>query len=153
MVIFVILFLPMLLLPACSDPPEPATGVHPEVVGTPTASGPEFFQLPPSAQERIKTAPVKKRLLSQRITAPGGVSLNLAKVAKVSSRLEGQVEEVFVQLRNHVKTGEPLLAIGSLKLDELVQEFLVSKVQVDLRQANFERTKKSTANKLFLNDV
>ncbi|MEX0829125.1 MAG: efflux RND transporter periplasmic adaptor subunit [Nitrospirales bacterium] len=142
MVIFVILLLPMLLLPACSDSPEPPRDVRPEVAGTPIASGPEFFQLPPSAQERIKTAPVQERLLSQTITAPGGVSLNLAKVAKVSSRLDGQVEEVFVQLGNHVKASDPLLAIGSLKLDELVQEFLVSTVQVDLRQANFERTQK-----------
>jgi cobalt-zinc-cadmium efflux system membrane fusion protein len=69
-------------------------------------------------------------------------------MAKVSSRLEGQVEEVFVQLGNHVKAGDPLLAIGSLKLDELVQEFLVSKVQVDLRQANFERTQKLHAEKI-----
>jgi cobalt-zinc-cadmium efflux system membrane fusion protein len=69
-------------------------------------------------------------------------------MAKVSSRLEGQVEEVFVQLGNHVKAGDPLLAIGSLKLDELVQEFLVSKVQVDLRQANFERTKNLHAEKI-----
>lgn len=142
MVIYFILLLPMLLLPACSDPPEPTKDVRPEVAGTATASGPKFFQLPPFAQQRVKTAPVQERLLSQTITAPGGVSLNLAKVAKVSSRLEGQVEEVFVQLGNHVKTGDPLLAIGSLKLDELVQEFLVSKVQVDLRQANFERTQK-----------
>ncbi|TFG63095.1 MAG: hypothetical protein E4H32_04890, partial [Nitrospirales bacterium] len=120
---YLILFLPLFLVQACSDPPEPSKDVRSEVAGTPMASDPVFFQLPSSAQQRIKTAPVKKRLLSQRITAPGGVSLNLAKVAKVSSRLEGQVEEVFVQLRNHVKTGEPLLAIGSLKLDELVQEF------------------------------
>jgi len=141
-VIYVILLLPMLLLQACSDPPESSKDVRSEVAGTPRGSGPLLLQLPPSAQQRIKTAPVKKRLLSQAITAPGGVSLNLAKVAKVSSRLEGQVEEVFVQLGNHVKTGDPLLAIGSLKLDELVQEFLISKVQVDLRQANFERTQK-----------
>ncbi len=74
-------------------------------------------------------------------------------MAKVSSRIEGQVEEVFVQLGNHVKKGDPLLAIGSLKLDELVQEFLVSKVQVDLRQANFERTKDCMLNKSCLNGV
>ena len=142
MVMSFILLLPVLLLPACSDPPETSKDVRSEVAVRPAESGTEFFQLPPSAQERIKTVSVTERLLSQTITAPGSVSLNLAKVAKVSSRLEGQVEEVFVQLGNHVQTGDALLAIGSLKLDELVQEFLVSKVQVDLRQANFERTQK-----------
>ena len=63
-------------------------------------------------------------------------------MAKVSSRIPGQVELVFVQLGDDVKRGDPLLAIGSLKLDELVQEFLVSQVQVDLRKTNFERTQK-----------
>ncbi len=148
MAIFVILLFPLLLLQGCSDPPEPGTEVPSETGGMPEASGSLPFQLTASAQARIKTALVEKRLLSQAIVAPGGVALDLGKMAKVSSRLEGQVEEVFVQLGNHVKVGDPLLAIVSLKLDELVQEFLVSKVQVDLRQANFERTKKLHAEQI-----
>jgi cobalt-zinc-cadmium efflux system membrane fusion protein len=141
-VIYLILLLPLFLIQACSDPPEPVNEVQSETAEIPEASSPLPFQLPASAQQRIKTAFVEKQLLSKSITAPGGVALDLGKMAKVSSRIEGQVEEVFVQLGNHVKAGDPLLAIGSLKLDELVQEFLVSKVQVDLRQANFERTQK-----------
>ena len=105
-----------------------------KLLGGPISSSPLVFELPASVQQQIKTEPVKKRLLAQAIVAPGGVALDLGKMAKVSSRLEGQVEEVFVQLGNHVKKGDPLLAIVSLKLDELVQEFLVSKVQVDLRK-------------------
>lgn len=139
---YVILLLPLLLVQACSDPPEPVNEVQSEPAGMTKSSSSSALQLTDSAQQRIKTALVEQRLLSQVIVAPGGVALDLGKMAKVSSRLEGQVEEVFVQLGNHVKAGDALLAIGSLKLDELVQEFLVSKVQVDLRQANFERTKK-----------
>jgi len=145
---YVILLLPLLFVQACSDPPEPGNEVQSETAEMPGASSSSPFQLTESAQQRIKTALVEKRLLSQAIVAPGGVALDLGKMAKVSSRLEGQVEEVFVQLGNHVKTGDPLLAIGSLKLDELVQEFLVSKVQVDLRQANFERTQKLHAEQI-----
>jgi cobalt-zinc-cadmium efflux system membrane fusion protein len=141
-VIYLILLLPLFLVQACSDPPEPVKEVPSEVAERPALSSSSPVQLPASAQQRIKTAFVEKKLLSKSITAPGGVALDLGKMAKVSSRIEGQVEEVFVQLGNHVKAGDPLLAIGSLKLDELVQEFLVSKVQVDLRQANFERTQK-----------
>ncbi len=148
MAIFVILLFPLLLLQGCSDPPEPGTEIPTETVRLPAASSPSKLQLTASAQARIKMALVEKRMLSKTIVAPGGVALDLGKMAKVSSRLEGQVEEVFVQLGNHVKAGDPLLAIGSLKLDELVQEFLVSKVQVDLRQANFERTKKLHAEKI-----
>ncbi|MCZ6799073.1 MAG: efflux RND transporter periplasmic adaptor subunit [Nitrospirae bacterium] len=142
MKIILSILLPLFLLPACSDPPESANEVFSEGAAVPTASSLSSLQLPVSAQQRIKTAPVTERLLSQAIVAPGGVALDLARMAKVSSRIEGQVEEVFVELGNDVKAGDPLVAIGSLKLDELVQEFLVSKVQVDLRQANFERTQK-----------
>jgi len=140
--IHLIILFSLLLVQACSDPPEPAKEVSSEVAETPGTSSQLSLQLPASAQQRVKTAPVKKRLLSKAITAPGRVALDLAKMAKVSSRIEGQVEKVFVQLGNHVKKGDSLVAIGSLKLDELVQEFLVSQVQVDLRKANFERTQK-----------
>jgi len=142
------ILLPLLLVQGCSDPPEPSNKVPSETAEMAAASSPSRFQLTASAQQRIKTVFVEKRLLSQTIVAPGGVALDLGKMAKVSSRIEGQVEQVFVQLGNHVKKGDPLLAIGSLKLDELVEEFLVSKVQVDLRQANFERTQKLHAEQI-----
>ena len=148
MTIHLIILFSLLLVQACSDPPEPAKEVSSEVAETPTASSPSPLQLPASAQQRVKTTSVKKRLLSKAVTAPGRVALDLAKMAKVSSRIEGQVEKVFVQLGNHVKKGDPLVAIGSLKLDELVQEFLVSQVQVDLRKANFERTQKLHAEQI-----
>lgn len=106
----------------------------------PAVSSPSPLHLTASAQQRIKTAPVEKHMFSQAMTAPGNVALNMAKMAKVSSRIDGQAEQVFVQLGKHVKKDDPLVAIGSLKLDELVQEFLVSQVQVDLRKANYERT-------------
>jgi len=137
---FFSILLPLMLLQACSDPPESANEVLSEVAEVSTVSCLSLLHLPASAQQRIKTALVIKRLLSKAIVAPGGVALDLARVAKVSSRIEGQVEKVFVQLGHHVKVGDPLLAIGSLKLDELIQGFLVSQVQVELREANFERT-------------
>ncbi len=145
---YIIFFIPLLLLQGCTDPPEPESEVQSEMVETPEGSNSSSLELTDSAQQRIKTALVEERMLSQAIVAPGGVALDLGKMARVSSRLEGQVEEVFVQLGNRVKAGDPLLAIGSLKLDELVEEFLVSKVQVDLRQANFERTKKLHAEQI-----
>ena len=139
---YLIFFLPWLLVLGCSDPPQSVNEGSSEMSEVSEASNHLALKLTDSAQQRIRTARVEQRLLSQAIVAPGAVALDLGKMAKVSSRLEGQVEEVFVQLGNQVKEGDPLLAIGSLKLDELVQEFLVSKVQVDLRQANFQRTKK-----------
>ncbi|MEC4673103.1 MAG: efflux RND transporter periplasmic adaptor subunit, partial [Nitrospirota bacterium] len=140
MIIQWIILIPLLLVQACSDPPEPSRDVAPQGAETPALSSQSPLHLPESAQRRIKTALVEERMLSKAITAPGNVALNLAKMAKISSRIEGQAEQVFVQLGNRVKQGDPLVAIGSLKLDELIQEFLVSQVQVELRKANYERT-------------
>ena len=144
----VIFVLSILFVQGCSDTStttQKGTSTSEEKSASPNYPA---LRLPPSAQERVKTQPVTKRLFSQAITAPGSVALDLARVANVSSRIDGQVEEVFVQLGNSVEKGDPLLAVGSLKLDELVQEFLVSKVQVDLREANLERTKKLHAEQI-----
>ena len=148
MVIYLILLLPLFFVQGCSDPQESVSSGNSDERKASIAESPASLHLTESAKQRIKTAPAEKRRLSQVITAPGSVSLDLSKVANVSSRIEGQVEDVFVQLGNRVQVGDPLLAIGSLKLDELVQEFLVSKVQVDLRQANFERTKQLHAEQI-----
>jgi membrane fusion protein, heavy metal efflux system len=135
-----LILLPFILVQACSDSAEPPINGASPGSKTPAISRPSPLHLTASAQQRIKTAPVEERMLSKAITAPGNVALNMAKMAKVSSRIEGQAEQVFVQLGNHVKKGDPLVAIGSLKLDELVQEYLVSQVQMELRKGNFERT-------------
>ncbi len=104
--------------------------------------------VPEQIRGRLSTEIVQERSFLQSFTAPGEVALDLNRVAKVSSRIEGQVEKVFVHLGERVRLGQPLLAIGSLKLDELVQEFLVAKVQVDIAKANFERTKQLLDEKI-----
>jgi RND family efflux transporter MFP subunit len=73
------------------------------------------------------------------VTAPGEVALDLKQVAKITSRIEGQVEKIHVQLGDHVRSGQPLAAIGSLRLDELVQEYLVAKAQADVAENAFRR--------------
>ncbi|NKB82426.1 MAG: efflux RND transporter periplasmic adaptor subunit [Nitrospirales bacterium] len=140
MAIHLIILLSLLLIPACSENPESTEGIHVEGPERSATSQALSFQPPANIQKRIKVVPVMKQLFSQSISAPGGVALDLAKMAKVSSRIEGQVEKIFVQLGKQVNKGDPLLAIGSLQLDELVQEFLVSQVQVELRHGNFKRT-------------
>ena len=142
----------LLFFQGCSDPPEQQREVQPLHVqtraATPLPPPLSHAQLPLSAQQRIATSLVEARMLSKALTAPGNVALDLARMAKISSRIEGQAEQVFVHLGNQVKQGDPLVAIGSLRLDELVQEFLVSKVQVDLRKSNFERTQKLHAEQI-----
>jgi membrane fusion protein, heavy metal efflux system len=72
--------------------------------------------------------------------------LDLKQVAKITSRIEGQVEKIHVQLGDRVKPGQPLAAIGSLQLDQLIEEYLVGKAQADVAENSFQRTEKLRAD-------
>jgi cobalt-zinc-cadmium efflux system membrane fusion protein len=93
----------------------------------------------------VRTDVVASHVVPEIIRAPGEVALDLKQVAKITSRIEGQVEQVHVQLGDRVTLGQPLAAIGSLHLDELVQEYLVAKAQADVAENSFRRTEKLKA--------
>lgn len=103
---------------------------------------------PPAVEERIRTDVAVLRSVPEIVAAPGEVSLDLTQVAKVTSRIEGQIEKVFVQLGSSVATGQPLVAVGGPKLDELIQEYLVSKAQADVAHDNLQRTQKLLAEQV-----
>ncbi|MBX9659475.1 MAG: efflux RND transporter periplasmic adaptor subunit [Nitrospiraceae bacterium] len=136
----------MLLLSGCSDrgtapPPQPQeTGVKPGV------SRPRVIQPPPVVQARLRTESVALHAVPEIVTAPGEVSLDLKQVAKITSRIDGQAELIHVQLGDHVKKGQPLAAIASLQLDQLIEEHLVSKARADVAENNFRRTEKLRAD-------
>ncbi|HEX7765955.1 MAG TPA: efflux RND transporter periplasmic adaptor subunit [Nitrospira sp.] len=136
----------MLLLSGCSDrgsappPQSQETGVKPGV------SRPRVIQPPPVVQARLRTEPVALRAVPEIVTAPGEVSLDLKQVAKITSRIDGQAELIHVQLGDHVKKGQPLVAIASLQLDQLIEEHLVSKARADVAENNFRRTEKLRAD-------
>ncbi|MEW6542717.1 MAG: efflux RND transporter periplasmic adaptor subunit [Nitrospirota bacterium] len=102
-------------------------------------------QIPPALRDRVRTDVVASHVVPEIVRAPGEVALDLKQVAKITSRIEGQVEQVHVQLGDRVTRGQPLAAIGSLHLDELVQEYLVAKAQADVAENGFRRTEKLKA--------
>ena len=103
------------------------------------------MQPPSVVRDRLRTEAVAFRVVPEIVTAPGEVALDLKRVAKVSPRIEGKVEHLSVFLGDRVRVGQPLAAIGSPRLDELVQEYLVSKAQTDAAESNFRRTEKLSA--------
>ncbi len=141
-------FVSLLLLSACGEKPGEEAEVNKTEEQTGMASVQSMVQVPAQVQTRILTALASEQLVPQTVTAPGEVTLDLTRVAKISSRIEGLVERVFVQLGDRVRRDQPLVAIGSLKLDELVQEFLVAKVQADVTKTHFLRTKKLLAEQV-----
>ncbi len=135
------------LLPlGCSDPQPPAaTPPNTNVAASdpPSPPGQTFHvdHVPEQARQRIRVEEVKKRLTPHSVSAPGNVALDLAQVAKVSSRIPGQVDQIMVQLGNRVKKNQPLAAVERMRLDEWVQEYLVAKSKLDVAKSNFTRTK------------
>jgi len=137
-----------LFVTACGDrgseqPPSPPKA-------TPQSGAPRIstIQAPASVQERVRTEVIAAHMVPDVVTAPGEVALDLNQVAKIMSRIEGQAEKIHVQLGDRVKPGQPLAAIGSLQLDQMIEEYLVSKAQVDVAENVYRRTQKLVADRV-----
>lgn len=137
----------VLLIASCSgggtEPPERPPEVESKVSTTTTAPA---LDPPSSVRRRLRTERVRLRSIPEVVTAPGEVALDLKQVAKIASRIDGQVETIHVQLGDRVKPGQPLAAIGSLHLDQLIEEYLVAKAQADVAENSFHRTTKLRAD-------
>ena len=69
-------------------------------------------------------------------------------MAKITSRIEGQAERIHVQLGDRVKKSQALVEIGSLQLDQLVEEYLVAKARADVAMNTLRRTEKLRAEEI-----
>jgi cobalt-zinc-cadmium efflux system membrane fusion protein len=137
-----------LLLAACGDrgteQPTPQQKTSPQSGAARTG----IIQAPAAVRDRLHIETVAAHVVPEVVTAPGEVALDLKQVAKITSRLEGQVQSVYVQLGDRIKRDQPLIAIDSMRLDELVQEYLVTKAQVDVAKSGYQRTEKLAAEKI-----
>jgi len=136
-----------LWLAACSEPPAESPAVK---EGSPPVESAliQLDQLPEQARQRIHVEVIAERLMPHVFTAPANVALNLEQVAKVSSRIPGQIDTIFVTLGTRVTKNQPLAAVESMRLDELVQEYLVAKAKVDVATSNFKRTNELQAEQI-----
>lgn len=134
------------LLSGCSDRGSEPSKPSPTTEATPKAGGIRSINPPPAVRERLRSQPAALRAVPELVTAPGEVALDLKQVAKITSRIGGQVERIHVQLGDRVKKGQALLAIGSLQLDQLIEEYLVGKAQADVAENSFRRTEKLRAD-------
>jgi len=137
-----------LFVAACGDRGSEQPTLPPKASSPPGAPRVSIIQAPAAVRDRLRTDGVAIHVVPELVTAPGEVSLDLKQVAKITSRIEGQVKRVHVQLGDRVRRGQPLVAIESLRLDELVQEYLVTKAQADVAESGYRRTEKLRADEI-----
>jgi cobalt-zinc-cadmium efflux system membrane fusion protein len=114
-------------------------------------SGPprlKTVQAPAAVRDRVWIDTVAMHLIPEMVTAPGEVALDLKQVAVITSHIEGQVEKIHVHLGDRVKRDQPLAAVVSMQFDQLVEEYLVSKSQIDVAENTFRRTQKLRAEEV-----
>ena len=136
----------VLFVTACGDrgseQPTQAANANPQS----SAHRISIIQAPAAVRDRLRIVPVAAHMVPEVVTAPGEVALDLKQVAKITSRIEGQVDKIHVQLGDRVKPRQPLAAISSLQFDQLIEEYLVSKAQADVAENSFRRTEKLRAD-------
>jgi membrane fusion protein, heavy metal efflux system len=132
----------LLLLSSCTDRgPEPPKQ-RPVAENASSTSSPRVIHPPVVVRERLGIERVTRHSIPDVVTAPGEVALDLKQVAKITSRIDGQVERILVQLGDRVKRGQPLVVIRSLQFDQLIEEYLVAKAQADVAENTLRRTEK-----------
>jgi membrane fusion protein, heavy metal efflux system len=139
------LFALCLFVTACGD--RSTESVSSPAKTHPQSGAPRIgtIQAPAAVRDRVRTAPVAAHMVPEVVTAPGEVALDLKQVAKITSRIEGQADNIHVQLGDRVTPRQPLAAISSLQFDQLIEEYLVSKAQADVAENSFRRTEKLRA--------
>jgi len=130
-----------MLVVGCSDPPsEPSKRAPPPLASAPAPATGRLIQLPAAAAANLQVETVALRTMEQVITAPGEVQPDLKRVAKVTSRIDGQAVRLYVGLGDRVRLNQPLVAIESMRLDELVQEYLVTRAQAEVAENSYRRS-------------
>ena len=128
----------LLLAAACTAPTPEPHAVEPEVEATST--GPRIVRVSADAARAadivIGTAELAKT--PETIEAPGRVTLDEDRTARVGSFVEGVVIDCCKSVGSYVRKGAQLAAIHSHATHEVVAEFLTAKAELRARESERE---------------
>lgn len=96
------------------------------------------------SEEQISTqdivvAPVEGGTLSRHLVAPGTITPDADRIARVPARVGGTVAEMLKRLGDPVKKGEVVAILDSREVADAKSEYLTTSVKAELEKTNFER--------------
>ncbi len=89
----------------------------------------------------IEIGEVSLKLLSVESSFPGKVSVNETRLAHVGPRIAGRAVEVFANLGDFIKKGQPLALIDSPELGEAQSQYLKAMTNLQVAEKSYERAK------------
>jgi len=98
----------------------------------------------------LAVSPVKREALSEDLQVTGKITLNEEKLAHVFPLVEGRVEEVHVQLGQHVKKGAPLVVIQSKEVGTRMLQLFQDRLRLSFAETKNDWTKNVGSNTLAL---
>lgn len=126
----------------CSAPSVEEHNGHDESAEQTRADhGGDIVEVPASMLEhmQLRTAPVSLRVLQPQLETTGQVDFEQNRLAHVSPRIPGRVEEVRADLGDAIRKGQVLTVIDSIELGQAKSTYLQAVAQEDLARQNYER--------------
>lgn len=117
---------------------SPAHDSHPEAA--PSSQGQAVF-VAESARHilQIRTEPVRAATVVQQIRATGQVAFPADRTVKISPRLPGRIDQVFVSVGDHVAAGQALAVLDSVDAAAALTTSRQAENKLRLAQATLER--------------
>jgi membrane fusion protein, heavy metal efflux system len=92
-----------------------------------------------AAAQEITTAPVQGGTLSRHLMAPGTITPDTDRIARVPARVVGTVSEMLKRLGDPVKKGEVVAVLDSREVADAKSEYLTASVNTELQKTNYDR--------------
>lgn len=102
---------------------------------------PKTVSMTPEIQKQhgVVVAAAKQERLAGAISVTGKVEVNGDRIARVSPRISGKIASVKASLGDSIASGQVLVMLDSLELDEAINRYRQSKAKLSLAKNNLER--------------
>ena len=99
-------------------------------------------------QYGVVVAAAKQERLAEAISVTGKVEVNGDRIAHVSPRIPGKIAAVSASLGDSIASGQVLVMLDSVELDEAINRYRQSTAKLSLAKNNLERVNALVRRKL-----